>query len=166
VTKLFAFLLSETFLAGLITGGGLVAAWKWIAGWNLVNLSLAIVSRRTPEGTTGTDNLVCVLKLKKGDRAPLALESIRFVVMSDGRQIESGVVDETKPSEVSRSLNMTPGEETHFAFHCLVPSTAVCKVAVTVTGRSLRTKWAPLGVWKATEFSIPGISKGEARDAL
>ncbi len=106
-------------------------------------------------GTTGTDHLVSVLKLKKGDRATLAVESIRFVVTSDDREIGSGIVDETKLTEVPRSLNITAGEETHFAFHCRVPSDSACKVAATVTGRSLRTKRAPLGVWKATEFSVP-----------
>ena len=166
MAELFSFLLSEKFLAGLVTGGGLVAVWKWIAGWNLINLSLAIANRRTPVGTTGTDNLVSVLKLKKGDRATLAVEGIRFVVTSDGREIGSGIVDEIRLSEVPRSLNITPGEETHFAFHCVVPSNVVCKITVTVTGRSLRTKRAPLGVWKATEFSIPELPKGKADAAL
>lgn len=166
MAELTSLLLSDKFLAGLVTGGGLVAAWKWMTGWNLINLSLAIENSRIPLGTKGVDNLVSVLKLEKGDRATLALEGIRFVVTSDGRELGSGIVNEIKLSEVPRSLNITPGERTHFAFHCVVPSDAVCKITVIVTGRSLRTKRAPLGVWKATGFSIPGPSKSAADAAL
>jgi hypothetical protein len=165
VTALFSFLLSEKFLAGLLTGGGLVAAWKWIAGWNLINLSLVIENSRTPFGTSGTDNLVSTLKLKKGNRATLAVESIRFAVTANGREIGNGTVDDIKLSEIPRSLNITPGEETHFGFHCVVASDIVCKVTVTVTGRSLRTKRAPLGVWKASAFSVPEPPKGASNAA-
>ena len=149
-----SFLWSKEFLTGLLTAGGLVTLWKWIAGWNRINLSLVIENRRTPAVPSGTDHLVSLLKLKKGDRATLAMESIRFVVTVDHNEVASGGVEEIKLSEVTRTLNITPGEETHFAFHCAVPTDAVCKITATVTGRSLR-KWAPLAVWKATDFSVP-----------
>lgn len=164
MTTLLSSLWSKEFLTGLFTGGGLVAFWKWIAGWNLVNLSLTIENHRVPVAATGIDNLVSLLKLKKGDRAILGLESIHFSVTSNNREIGSGTVEEIKLSEVPRSLNITPGEETHFAFHCQVPSDAVCKVVATVIGRSLKTKRAPLAVWKATAFSIPGPANNLAHD--
>ena len=150
-----SFLWSKEFLTGLLTGGGLVTVWKWAAGWNRINLSLGIENRRNSTPSSGTDDLVSVLKLKKGDRATLALESIHWVVTSGKNELASVPVDEIKLSEVRRTLNITPGEETHFAFHCRVPVEAVCKVTATVMGRSLRTVCAPLSVWKATEVSVP-----------
>lgn len=152
------------FLLGLITGGGLITVWKWVAGWNNVNLSLTIENRRTSSKTAERDDLVSVLKLKKGDRATLSLEHIRFSIASEEKEIGGGMVDDVRCSEVPRSLNVTPGEETQFAFHTLVPARAVCKITVTVTGRSLRTKHAQLGVWKITDFSVPIPYKGNVND--
>lgn len=152
---LLAFFEAHQFIAGVLTGGGLITVWKWVAGWNRINLSLAVENRRTPGTSPNADELISVVRLKKGDRATLCLESVRFLVTTDDKEVASGTVNELNPSELRRTLNITPGEETHFAFHCRVPASAVCKVATTVTGRSLRIACAPLAVWKATEFSVP-----------
>ena len=161
MAELIEFFWSGKFITGFLTAGGLAATWKFLAGWHRINLTLVIENRRTPGSSSGTDELVSVLRLKKGDRATLAIDSIHFAVTSDQTEIASGTVGEITLSQVPRTLNITPGEETHFAFHCRPPTHAVCKVSATVIGRSLR-RWAPLAVWKATEISVPLPQKARA----
>ncbi len=161
MAELLEFFWSGKFITGFLTAGGLAGIWKLGAGWHRVNLTLAIENRRTPSLSSGTDELVSVLRLKKGDRATLAIDSIHIAVTSSQTEIAGGAVGEIALSQVPRTLNLTPGEETHFAFHCQPPAHAVCKVSATVTGRSLRN-WSPLGVWKATEISVPLPQKARA----
>lgn len=151
------------FLVGLITGGGLITAWKWATGWNIVNLALAIENRRTSSMGTEMDDLVSILKLRKGDRATLALEGVRFVVSSDGKEIGRGTVEEIRPAELPRTLNITPGEETQFAAHFVVPARSVCKITVTVAGRSLRSRHAPPSAWTISDFSVPLPGRGQVK---
>jgi hypothetical protein len=139
-------------IGGLLTG--VLVAWKWLTGWNLVNLSLSIENTRFPaDSVPGMDNLVSVLKLKKGDRAKLTLENVRISVTADSVEIDDASLDEIVVPELSRNLKLTPGEEAQFAFHWQVPSKAVCKIKAEVFGRSSRL--ARAGVWKSTAVSIP-----------
>ena len=144
------------FLSGFIFGGGLFTLWKSFAGWSQVNLSLGIELRRCPQikAQNELDHLVCVAKLKKGDRANLVIEKIHVLVREGNRIQASEFIDDVNIQEASRTLNITPGEEAQFSTYVLVPHSAVCKVVVTVFGRTIR-KRAPLSVWRVTDFSVP-----------
>src|SRR5262245_47927953 len=148
-----------TFVTGVITGGGLLTVWKWIAGWNYVNMSVAIENRRTKSQLAEHDDLVTLIKLKKGDRAALALDEVRLEVEAVGMAKLAQSASEVM-TELGRKLNLTPGEETLFAFVNSVPKTANCKVIVTVTGKTLGSRYTPArlnpkSIWKATEISCP-----------
>jgi hypothetical protein len=121
-------------------------------------MTLSIDNRRTKSASSELDDLVTIIKLKKGDRASLALHSVSVEVEMNGTQLYSQSAPEVVPKEVSRNLNLTPGEETHFAFVGSVPSTANCKVIATVTGKTLGSRFAPfasVSIWKASEISCP-----------
>jgi len=143
------------YVVAAIIGGGLVTAWKWLAGWQRINLSLQLGTRRTRSSDPLWHDLVCVVKLKKGDRATLLLDSVTMIVQSGQTTLLNYSVPEVHAPEANRSLNITPGEETHFAAYCRAPKDAVCIVTATVTGRSLAWRRTPVAVWKATEVSVP-----------
>ncbi len=148
-----------TFVSGIVTGGGLLTAWKWIAGWNYVNMTLVIENRRTKSPQAESDDLVTVVKIKKGDRAALSIDEIRVEIEAVGvsKLVQSAPEVMT---ELGRKLHLTPGEETHFAFVNSVPSMANCRVIATVTGKTIGSQYSPVrlnpqSVWKATEISLP-----------
>jgi hypothetical protein len=142
-------------IVGVITGGGLLTAWKYVSGAQNVNLSLQLEVRRTPSPVEGFHDLVCLLKLRKGDRATLRLETIVFFTKceSSGKQSHSVDLCVTAGGK-TRKLNITPGEEAHFAIHVVIPSTEHCSISAEVTGRGLASRWAPVGIWRASEVSV------------
>ncbi len=153
---LIALVTSPKFVSGVLTGGGLLTIWKWLAGWNKTNLTLLIEMKRTPSSEQDIDHLVCYLKLKKGDRSTIALQGINLVLIANGSEILNQSVEEIRIPNEHRNLNITPGEEAQFAFHHLVPHTAICKSIGTVTGRALQ-RWGTLATWKATDYSVPAL---------
>jgi len=146
-------------IAGFLTGGSLLTVWKYLSGANNVNLSLELQTRRTPSGAEGRHDLVCLLKLKKGDRATLRLQTVAFFSKCGSSQ------DEQKhkvnlcvvAGKAERQLNITPGEETHFAVHFVVKATEVCSVRAEVKGQGLAWRRVPIGVWHASEVSVPHL---------
>ena len=151
-------------IVSALAGGGVVTAWKWLTGWQNVNLSIQLEIRRTPSDTLDEHDAVCLVKLKKGDRATLRLESIIFTTKIGSKMPVDHDIDLliTTPAK-DRKLNLTPGEEAHFAIYLKVPSKELCSVSVTVLGRSISGK-GRLGVWRGSDVSVPYLKETKAAD--
>jgi hypothetical protein len=147
------------YLGSAALGGVTVGLWKALSGYFKVNLSIAIEVRRTPGTLPGTHDMVVLVKLKKGDRASLAVEKLSIWLFPGERNLnETALLDEQPtwtitPLVFNRPLNLTPGEETHFAFHQTISESITVFVVSKVEGRTLRRKWWPRSGWLASDIS-------------
>jgi len=152
----------SSFLSGTAVGTGAFWVWKAVTGYFRVNLSQQIELRRTPGGSPGTDDLVVLIKLKKGDRATLALEAVKVWLFEGERNLDDPTLLEQEPAWIirpvicRRPLNLTPGEETHFAFHRTVSDKALYLAVARIEGKSMLVKCWPQAGWIASQVSVPG----------
>lgn len=152
------------FVAVLVSGlsaGGLTV-WRIMAGYNVVNLSLAIDAKRTPIASSEKHNLVTTIELKKGKAGSLVLERLEVSVTYPDQEAPVSHRFDTYLRDLGRHLNITPDEETQFAAHFQVPSNAICQIEVTVSGVSIRPTLAGMRLlpvapsrWKASAISVP-----------
>jgi len=151
---------------------GVFFVYKAFSGYLITNLSLSVTCHRERSGqVAGTDYLVVVANVKKGDRGAVSLHEVRADVSpvadekthkplaATGRltsYIHDDGVFQLKKSRASKTplLNLPPGEETMFAQWFTVPSDQPCTVEVTVLGgwrwhRDTRYQW------RASTVSLP-----------
>jgi hypothetical protein len=158
---------AATAATGVAVGG--LAVWSALTGKYIVNLTVELDLKRTPNTKRGDHDLVFTAKLKKGSNATLAVERMDVQVDKGTPPPETKQIDAVH-IDLGRSLNVPPGEQTQFAQHFAVPSDAVCEVQLTIQGRRYRAipflKWllpAPPGRWRATAISVPYLDSNEAK---
>ena len=163
-------------LSGFATAAGVFGAgWyfllRWLRGYHITNLAVAVACKRFQSTEAGSDWLSIRVTLKKLDRGSLRLHDAQARVSHrNGREEVSfwGLerfqdrLDHTAKRRVvvwdqiaddKPRLNLTPGEETQLAHFVRVPSGEACRVDVVVLGgqhgQQLR------GQWKASDVSLP-----------
>ncbi len=130
-------------------GALLFFIWKVWTGYNIINLSINLDTRRARGNTTEHDWLVIKLTLTKGDRARLRLKAASLVILDlEGAEITSRKVPVIPTGKAV--LRLSPGESTSFECCLEVPAGKPCEVQVEVRGHA---QWH--GGWRATAISLP-----------
>lgn len=146
-------------------------AYKAIAGYLFVDLTLAVTTRRTASHSGG-DHLVIMAILKKGARGSVRIhdaqarvtwdggrEEVRFVGIHrqsydiDTENRQRKIISWDRRSVKQPLLRLPPDEQAEFSCHLPVPSGVVCEIEVTVLGRE--RPWFGVGQWKASHISTP-----------
>lgn len=162
--------LSELLQAGGIAAAALFFGWKLASGYVATNLTVTLATRRAPSASApGTDLVVVVVTLNKGDREAALLQEIRLGVaplepqpadgpyvrsLDDARIALAGAGAQVGP----RMVRLSPGESASFEHLLCVPADRLLKLTVQVT---CRPGWVP---WffvqpaysRASAISLPG----------
>ena len=148
-----------------VSGGVVLWLWQALSGHFFVNLSIQLELRRTPSNSPGFHDLVTLVKLKKGDRATLALDEIAVWLVTDGHEprkvslLSEQPLCDIKSEVIERPLNITPGEETHFAYHHAIPQDCTYLIVARVMRKAVMGKRWRRAVWIASEISTPYLKE-------
>jgi hypothetical protein len=146
--------------------------YKAFSGYLISNLTLSLTCQREHSKQQGTDFLVVMATIKKGDRGAVSLHDSRAAV-SYGEPIREYSKElsgtnrlsfaskrdgirrlSDKSSKKTPLLNLPPGEETQFSTYFEVPVGVPCTVVVTLLGG-----WSAHGrtayQWRASQVSLP-----------
>jgi hypothetical protein len=173
VKDVFDILKNLATALALVAGGGYFI-YKVLSGYEVINVKLAVTTSRTPMPNSDRDYLNVVATFTKGDRGSVLLHdaqvrikphtgdpqqlafvgverlSIRLAVQGDLQRQE---IRWGTRSQDAAFLNLTPGEETHFATYTDVPRNEPCTVEVVFLGQRPSSK--RIGQWRASCVSMP-----------
>jgi len=128
--------------------------YKAISGYMFINLGVAIETRRRASRLRpGRHDLVVRIVLTKGDRATLPLGLVEICIEGDASP-QRVVVNEilVNHPKGERSLNLTPGETTHFERYFDVTADSLLQIVVTIRGKRR-------GCWRASAVSLPIVEE-------
>jgi hypothetical protein len=158
-----------------ILGAGGFFVWKAWLGYNNVNLSLGIDTKRC-HGSADGDIVSALVTIRKGSNTALSLlhGEVRFSEAIDGQprvlQLHRLEVTEGQNQSLSvnwsrvaeeRALFVSPGEETHFACSAEVPRGRACDIDVVLLGKKRLPRNAHtyhkgfLAQWRAGTVALP-----------
>jgi hypothetical protein len=156
-----------------LVSAGLFFSWKLIAGWLIINLSLAVSTQRQYLDEQH-DVLAITLTLDKGPTDTLRLSSVsvrvapdppapsstaQTVTFSEVRELQvdsdGNVIwpEPETPRSKKKVITLSPGERTQFARSILVSRDVPYLVEASVTG--WRHFWWRYFQWRASAVSLP-----------
>jgi len=138
--------------------GGLYFIFKFALGYLMINATLQTALRRQ-KITENEDLIIASVKISKGDRECLQLDSIKITPTGDFKFSHGDFIDFTGMRSPNRPLRLSPGEETSFEFAFKVPTDQVTKVDVELKGWSGPFSKRIKGYWYSSAISEPVAEK-------
>ena len=163
-----------------ILATALYFAIKILGGYEVLNVKLAVRSKRESKPNSDRDYLAITATVTKGDRASVQLHDAQARITVNGlsheiafKGVERLSIKKIEEQSIYRHvvlwglrskkatfLNLTPGEESEFACITEVPKDQACIVEVVFLGQ--RPNSIRLGQWRASHASLPNTKKESA----